>query len=406
MHYPKRFQDLLDECPDRVARISQIENWLQDNKDYYEWCNTIWSLTEHEEGSEEYAFMYIYNALSRLVEFKGHEQRCKEIMDSFPGLDNENTLEFWLWVEKHSDYYFEELSLFEADYQIYDLGAPKGRKHLTVPIPCYQSIQIFVHKEDFDFIFEIFELYADYLCLDVPFEEPKDLVTRGIKIREDFSYFPEEDEDRDHEVLMARAASIKILALHDTFTDLEEIMEWVEESKPIASMLGNMHLPLCSCSTCDVFLPIFASLEKLYDFIKFEKKYRTMVEKYVSMEKNAEQYATFYVAYYKDILKYQIPPELNEEKEGLFVFSTIMNYPVELNFTFSKKSWEGFIVHSYSLTNMAEIFHEFLTMRFNEENKTYFASCDFDMIESHFKDRLHKIANDFFESYLHNSLVH
>ncbi|MBK8623425.1 MAG: hypothetical protein IPN79_17105 [Saprospiraceae bacterium] len=399
MYYPPQIKELLDECPERIARVSQIEVWLNKYKDYYEWCSTIWSLTDLEEGSEEHAFMDIYHALQKVMECKSEEATCRHMMDSFPGEDDDMNLPYWIWVDRYFEYYYEDLVPYDSEFNLTDFDFEEGRRHLSVTIPFYREVLLYVHMDDFSFLFEVFENYYQHLGMDSPYEEPKDPYTKGIWLRREFTPLPEEEEDHVHEILMARTAFLKLLSFHETMVEFEEIVAWVEDTEPIYHMLHEEHEDYCGCESCYAFNIMFQRLKHLVNLEKQEQKFMEYAKQYKLQKKSPPELAQFHLRYFKDIDQIDFLKDIRALQNNLVEYQVYVNDPVELQFTFYKPGWEDMDTYSYSIKKEHDAMVRFLTEKYNLENKTYFAKCSLEMLRSLFQERLESLATEFFVEY-------
>lgn len=402
MYYPSQIKELLDECPDRIARVSQIEDWLKKYKDYYEWCSTIWSLTDLEEGSEEHAFMDIYHALQKVMECKAHETTCRQMMDSFPAedeQDDELNLPYWIWVDRYFEYYYDDLVPYDSEFNMSDFDFEEGRRHLSVKIPFYREVLLYVHMDDFAFLFEVFEEYHQHLGMDSPYEEPKDPYTKGIWLRREFTTLPEDEEDNVHEILMARTAFLKLLAFHETMVEFEEIVAWVEETEPIYHMLHHEHESDCGCESCYAFNIMFQRLKHLVQLEKQEHKFIEFSGEYKLLNNTPQELALFHLKFYNAIDQVDFFRDIRPMKNNLVEYQVFVNDPVELQFTFYKEGWHDMYLYSYSIKSEHDAMVRFFTEKYNLENKTYFAKCSLEMLRSFFKERMESLATDFFVEY-------
>lgn len=415
-HHPPLFQRLLDECENRVARMHQIEKWLADNHKHFEWFESTWSLSEHEEGSEEYAFVKIYQALEDIKKFYDKQP---EIVDMFKNCPpDDSTYEFRKWARGHEDFYRIYIQAYNTKYQDYkDLEIP-GPRHLTVPIHCYPGIEIYVHHEDFSKAYRLVQIMEKYLAseayvpplkfyesidIDPALWEDETFLREFAKNRKESSYFDDEEDDEDYEEFLELSQdysvsdSIKdILLFHETMVEFDQIKEWVKKAENIFWSLIEDHDKFCGCCYCDPFYDIYHPMYQLTNLIHKKNDFARFESEYESLKNDPVALASFFIKNSIFLWYTYTPHGLTKVRPGLYCYEHPRDYYHTLRFIYQTEDMEDIFDRIEGFQDILEGLENFILDVYNRENKTYFRHYYEHKMQEYFKERLYEVAAGYF----------
>ena len=407
MYYPLPFDELLDECDYRVARIAQVDKWLTEQADYYEWCLMMWPLTDLERASEEYAFTCIYERLNELNKLHKTEPQIRAILEEYPGGGPENP-EVWVWFKKHEKFYDDYLVLFVPDYQNYEYFMLGKRYDLTAPMACFRDNVIFLDKEDFSFVFDLIEIYEPLTYTPVP-----DSVTKNPAYAE-FIHFLEndpegyrargreairEEKQLEEEDIIGKAALQNLRNFHETMVEIQELEVWVNDHAHVKKRLEEDHEFGCWCSVCNDFNSLWNDLDDLLNAYYKKEAYRTFIEEYEASDKEYKSLAVLFLKYYPLIKSLRLPDGIKDVSPGIVSFKSSFDVYESLSFVFADEPWDKIYKDLPWFTGMMNAMYFYLLDRYNLENKSFYLQYDFNGVCQHFGERLLKEAAFFFEIY-------
>lgn len=405
MYYPLPFDELLEECEYRVASISQVDKWLKDQADYYDWCSTIWQLTELERASEEYAFTCIYERLSELNTLHKMEPQIRAIIEEYPGGGPENP-EVWVWYKKHEKFYNDHLLFFEPDHQNYEYHMLGQRHDLTVPMACFRENEIYLDKEDFTFVFDLVEIYEPLMYTPVPDtvrqnpayadffhfleNDPESNIAKAREMSEEESQLEEED-------IIGKSALQKLRYFHETMVDVQELEEWVEEHAHVIQRLEDDHGFTCGCGICNDFKPLWHDMVDIINAYNKKGAYRTFLADHEASEKNPESLATLFLKYYPLIQSLRLPETIKDVAPGIVSYENSFVVIERFRFVFEDEPWNEIYKDLPMFTGFMNALYFYLLDRFNEEHKSFYLRYDFKKICQYFGDTLIDEASFFFD---------
>lgn len=397
--------------------MSQIDDWLKKNLEHYEWFETTWSLSEHEEGSEEYAFVMIYKSLKDLYNFYEKQDEVKEKLASCP-LD-ESTYEFRKWGRSHESFYGAYFRAFNEDYQNHGDQTDGDFKHLAVPVSCYRCIEIYAHKDDFLVAFEFSKRMQSYLKSDLyvpPLKfyekvdidpalwEDEDFLREFSLNKKNSSIWDEEeedDEDDDYELEFSPDYSIKdsiqeILSFHETMIEPAQIEEWVMKSENIFESIYDEHDHNCGCSFCSPFLDLYYPIYQLFNLIFNKNKFRQFEEEWSEVQVSAEKSAEFFKNHSSFLWSTYTPLGLERVRPGLYSYNHGTPYYHTLRFVYETHEMEDIFDRIDDYREILRGMENYMREAYNRENKTYYRHYYQYQMGKYFGDRYAEVAAGYF----------
>lgn len=428
-HHPPLFQELLNHCEDRVARVSQIKCWVDKNREHFEWYETTWSLSEHEEGSEEYAFVKIFRALEDIIKKYNMQEEIKLKLDECPA--DKDSREFRSWARKHERYYDIYLSFFQKDFQRYPTDSYMERRHLTIPISCYQCTELYADKEDFKILLEFAEYIERYLRSDlyVPaLQRWEQLdIDESLWDDEDFlrefaankvekpwweawddedDYEEEEEEKKEFDLLdimLGRNYTIndsieEAKSFHETMIEPYQLKEWAKKSDNVFYSIIDDHWPYCGCAICSPFLDIYYPMNQLSRLMGRSEEFQKLTDEYAIIAKDSQSLATFYLKHSSLLNASYLPSGLTRIKPGFYCYDHQSHYCNKIRFLYQTNEMENLFDNLEFYTSTLEAIENHLLEQYNQDNKTYFTEFYDYQVKKYYNERYEEVAAGYFDT--------
>ncbi|MFZ1705653.1 MAG: hypothetical protein WAT79_14985 [Saprospiraceae bacterium] len=396
--YPLPFQKLLEQCPNRIARVDQLKLWLEEYRDYNEWCEMIWSLTEFEEGSEEYTFHNMFNTIKEVVLIQEWEPFAKKQMLLYDEIQTDNE-KIYRWFDSNYFDYFKHLDTFYFDYIECNYDEFEENKHVCLHFQGFVDIQLFVSCEDYQYLTLFTEKMQE---LDHVYEYSTLGLPDGTEEEESaYDDFTSEEDKELHmskqDVIFAKAAEQSIYSLKDTMVHLDDICEWIEDYHFLARRSLNEHIPFCDCKCCLPFKEIYNELDDLVNLYKKRNSLEELTIQYKNLGLNNVKKTDFYIQHFVQFSNISIPTSLTISDSGLILYRQIIWMRETLSFVFKEDKIKNILplIICFQETTTAIASH--LLDIFNHENNTYFIEYPYEKLVLYFKERLPEEVQKYFD---------
>lgn len=407
MYYPIPFDELLEEFDFSPVKIARVKKWLEDQIEYYEWCAMIWSVTELEKASEEYAFTCIYEALTDICKLHALEPQIRAITKEFPGGEPEN-MEVWKWYKKHEKFYRQHLLYFETHYQDYEYHMLGHRENLTVPIACFRENVIFLDKEDFIFVFDLVEIYKPLIYKLIPDEVShnpdfiafvKNLGKDADNSEEEYRRILEEERALEEEDIVGKSALQHLISFNETMVDMSELEEWVEQHAYVKKRLEDNHDADCDCCLCNDFNILWKDMADIVNAYHQKEAFRRFLDEYDASDKDTKSLAKLFLKNFSFVKSIKVPDDIRDISPGIVSYRGFFGSIGMFSFVFADEPWNTIYRDLTWFSGMMNAMYYYLLDRFNAMHKSFYLEYDFNKICESLGDSLMDDASFFFGIY-------